>query len=102
MYDIYNITGMIELFEITYSYRNIGMMIAFSLCMVGNDFVPKCEQYSHGIMLKTILEILLYRDHLFRYEDTHGKRMDPAKKTGYSTAQIQEMAATKISYRQTV
>ena len=38
-YDVYNKKAMIELFEITYSDRNIGMKIAFSLCMGGNDFV---------------------------------------------------------------
>ena len=121
-YDVYNITAMVELFESTFRDRNIGMKVAFCLCMGGNDFIPKCDQYSHDTVLKTVLQTPVYRDHLFQFEEscvtvnkdrfvdlyrrmycpvkfrntnipydevrtmTIGKRMDPAKKTGYSTA----------------
>ena len=68
-YDVYNITAMVELFENSFRDRNIGMKVAFCLCMGGNDFIPKCDQLSHDMMLKTVLQTPIYRDHLFMFED---------------------------------
>ena len=68
-YDVYNITNMIELFESFFKDRYIGIKIAISLCMGGNDFVPKCDQFSHATVLKMVMQTPIYRDHLFKFED---------------------------------
>ena len=56
---------MIELFESFFKDRYIGIKIAISLCMGGNDFVPKCDQFSHATVLKMVMQTPIYRDHLF-------------------------------------
>ena len=37
--------------------------------MGGNDFVPKCDQFSHATVLKMVMQTPIYRDHLFKFED---------------------------------
>ena len=39
--DLYNITGMIQLFEKAYAHLNAGIKISIYLCLGGNDFLPK-------------------------------------------------------------
>lgn len=66
--DVYNVTGMLEVFERVYCDRLIGVKIAVALCIGGNDFVPKCYQMSHGTILKLALRAE-YRAQLLHFED---------------------------------
>ena len=66
--DVYNVTGILEVFERVYRDRSIGMKIAVGLCIGGNDFVPKCYQWSHGTILKLALETE-YRAQLLYFDE---------------------------------
>ena len=70
--DVYNITGVLEVFEKVYQDRQIGIKLAVALCMGGNDFVPKCYQISHGTILKLALQTE-YRANLLNFEDNRLK-----------------------------
>ena len=50
--DIYNITGMLTLFEKYYCDISIGATLSIGLCVGGNDFIPKLHQISHKKILK--------------------------------------------------
>ena len=52
--DIYNITGMLALFERFYCDINIGTTLSIGLCVGGNDFIPKLYQMSHDRILKLL------------------------------------------------
>ena len=52
--DIYNITGMLALFERYYCDINIGTTLSIGLCVGGNDFIPKLYQMSHDRILKLL------------------------------------------------
>ena len=43
MIDIYNVTKMLEVFEQSFTDRDIGMKLAVSICMAGNEFIPSCH-----------------------------------------------------------
>ena len=53
-FDIYNITGMLALFERHYCDINIGTTLSIGLCIGGNDFIPKLYQISHEKILKLL------------------------------------------------
>ena len=52
MIDIYNVTKMLEVFEQSFADQDIGMKLAVSICMAGNDFIPSCHEKSHDTILK--------------------------------------------------
>ena len=52
--DIYNITGMLALFERYYCDISIGTTLSIGLCVGGNDFIPKLYQISHEKILKLL------------------------------------------------
>ena len=52
--DIYNITGMLALFERYYCDISIGTALSVGLCIEGNDFIPKLYQISHGKLLELL------------------------------------------------
>ena len=52
MVDIYNVTKMLEVLEPSFADRDIGMKLAVSVCMAGNDFIPSCHEKSHDTILK--------------------------------------------------
>ena len=63
--DIYNITGMLTVFENKYCDGNIGSKIAMGLCIGGNDFIPKLFQVSHEKILNLIINSPYFRQELF-------------------------------------
>ena len=65
--DIYNVTKMLEVLERSYADKEIGSKLAVSLCMGGNDFMPKCHQISHDTILKLLLT-QPYRQNLFFFQ----------------------------------
>ena len=64
-YDIYNITGMIKLFESRFLDMNIGVKVALGLCLGGNDYVPKLYKKSHEVVLTHIISSPVLRNNLF-------------------------------------
>ena len=64
--DIYNITGMLSLFERHYTDINIGMTLSIGLCIGGNDFIPKLYQISHERILKLFSNRPWIRFNLFQ------------------------------------
>lgn len=64
--DTYNITGMLSLFEHRYNDQYIGMKIAFTLCLGGNDFIPKFHAISHETVLKYVIDNANFRNNLYK------------------------------------
>jgi hypothetical protein len=54
--DIYNMTAILKLLCEMYNDPLIGAKIAITLCIGGNDFIPKLFRCSHGKYLKLMLE----------------------------------------------
>ncbi|CAG2249135.1 unnamed protein product [Mytilus edulis] len=53
--ELYDITGIIELLESRFSRKSI-CTIAISLCLGGNDFIPKYQGISHEKWLSVIID----------------------------------------------
>lgn len=64
--DVYNITALLSLFEEHYKDPAIGSKLAYTLCIGGNDFVPKLYSKSHDNVCKTVLESTYFRNSLYR------------------------------------
>ena len=64
-YDIFNITGLINLLERSFLDSNIGVKVALGLCVGGNDYVPKLYTKSHDEVLTQIVSCPVLKDHLF-------------------------------------
>ena len=56
LYDTYCITGILNEMETVFQSKQIGMVIAVSLCIGGNDFLTGFRNKSHSKVLLTILE----------------------------------------------
>ena len=69
--DIYNITGMITLFERRFSDMTIGTKVAFGLCIGGNDFIPKLFQVSHEKVLNLIVSNPILKNNLFIFAENN-------------------------------
>ena len=54
--DVYNITAFLYLFEEHYNDPAIWSKLAFTLCLGGNDFVPKLYSVSHETVCKIFFE----------------------------------------------
>lgn len=67
--DIYNITSMLELLHMVYNDQQIGQKVALTLCMGGNDFLPKFYQISHDKMLKLVMSNEYFLNNLFNFND---------------------------------
>lgn len=63
--DLYDITGMLEVLEERTGDSDIGLKIAVSLCIGGNDFVPKIYGQSHHAILNKVLESEHFREMIF-------------------------------------
>ncbi|KAL4217289.1 hypothetical protein ACF0H5_023740 [Mactra antiquata] len=63
--DIYNITAILTLLEQAYNDLEIGMKLAFTLSMGGNDFLPKFYYISHDTVLQNVFDSAIYRTSLF-------------------------------------
>jgi len=66
--DVYNITSMIEILEVTHTDIHIAEKIALTLCIGGNDFIPKLYQVNHSKVLKQFINDMDYRDGLFTFQ----------------------------------
>ncbi|XP_067660602.1 uncharacterized protein [Haliotis asinina] len=55
--EMYNITGILELMESHFQNMSIGTTVAVSLCLGGNDFLPKFNGVSHKKWIETILNV---------------------------------------------
>ena len=53
--DIYNITRILSYLESRYDDSHIGMKVALTLCLGGNDFIPKLNMISHTKIMKTVV-----------------------------------------------
>ena len=62
---VYNITALLSLFEEHYKDPAIGSKLAYTLCIGGNDFVPKLYSKSHDAVCKTVLESTYFRNSLY-------------------------------------
>ena len=72
--DLYCITKIVETLEIENTNPDIGVIVAFILCIGGNDYIPKFHGISHLQWMKAIVENKTYCDNLFlimRHEHTH-------------------------------
>ena len=76
MVDIYNVTKMLEVFEQSFADRDIGMKLAVSVCMTGNDFIPSCHEKSHDTILKHFVRGE-YRQNSFIFKDEKIKISQP-------------------------
>ena len=63
--DIYNISGLLFVFEDKYKDLSIGEKIAYSLCIGCNDFIPKLYNVSHEKVLTTVTSNAKLLDNLF-------------------------------------
>ena len=70
--DIYNVTKMLEVFEQSFADRDIGMKLAVSVCMAGNDFIPSCHKKSHDTILKHFVRDE-YRKNFFYFQRREDK-----------------------------
>ena len=68
-YDIFNITGLITLFERRFLDLNIGVKVALGLCLGGNDYVPKLYTKSHDVVLTHIISSPVLKNNLFVFGD---------------------------------
>lgn len=66
--DLYNITWMLEVLESHFHDQNIGMKIALSLYMGGNDFLPKFHGISHDRLLKVFMSSVVFTQNMFSVE----------------------------------
>ena len=66
--DIYNVTKMLEVVERSFADPDIGMKLAVSVCMGGNDFIPSCLEKSHDTILKLFVKEQ-YRQNVFLFQD---------------------------------
>ena len=76
MIDIYNVTKMLEVFERSFEDPDIGMKLAVSVCMAGNDFIPSCHEKSHDTILKHFVREE-NRQNLFHFDDGKMKISQP-------------------------
>ena len=67
--DVYNITSLLTLFEKHYRDLAIGSKLAYTLCIGGNDFVPKLYTKSHDTVCKSVLENSYFRNSLYLIND---------------------------------
>ena len=67
--DVYNIKALLSLFEEHFKDPSIGSKLAFTLCIGGNDFVPKLYSKSHGTVCKTVLENTYFRNSLYSVDN---------------------------------
>lgn len=66
-----DITGMLEILKSAYDDHTIGMKAAISLCMGGNDFIPKYYQVTHDRVAKEIFSRNHFLENLFEFQDDH-------------------------------
>ncbi|VDI78878.1 Hypothetical predicted protein [Mytilus galloprovincialis] len=57
MFDIYNITAILETLEKKTLDKHIGIKVAIALSLGGNDFLPKFHSISHSTKLDTYMNI---------------------------------------------
>ena len=67
--DVYNITSLLSLFEEHYKDPAIGSKLAYTICIGGNDFVPKLYSKSHDTVCKTVLENSHFRNSLYTVDE---------------------------------
>ena len=63
--DVYNITRILSCLESRYDDSHIGMKIALTLCLGGNDFIPKLNMISHTKIMKTVVTKCNFMQDLF-------------------------------------
>ena len=68
--DIFNITSILEKVENKYDNNEIGKTVALTLCLGGNDFIPKFYGISHNAILKCIFTDDRFRTSLFIPDET--------------------------------
>ena len=68
--DVYNITRIIEVLEHTHKDVHISEKIALTLCIAGNDFIPKMHQINHTRVLRHLLENKEFCDSMFKFEQS--------------------------------
>ena len=66
--DLYNITGMIQLFKKAYADLNAGIKISIYLCLGGNDFLPKYYNISHEDIIQKILSTDKLMENLLQFD----------------------------------
>ena len=54
-YDIINITKIVELLEMKFEDKTIGIKVATLLCMGGNDFLPRYHGHSHDKVMSLVI-----------------------------------------------
>ena len=69
LFDVYNITSMIEVLEGGFNKKHIGMKVSMTLCLGGNDFLPKFHGISHKSILQMFFEHKDFLDNLFIIPD---------------------------------
>ena len=65
-FDLYNVTGILELLQATFSDPNIGLTFSMSLCLGGNDFLPKFRGITHSRLMQAIFSDSKIREDLFQ------------------------------------
>lgn len=66
-FDLYNITGILEAIQGTFKEQNIGTTVAMSMCLGGNDFLPRFKGITHQKMIQNIFGNSEVRKELFMY-----------------------------------
>ena len=67
--DVYNITSLLTLFEDQYKDPAIGSKLAYTICIVENDFVQKLYSKPHDTVCKTVLENSHFRNSLYTADE---------------------------------
>lgn len=68
--DVYNITSILETLEEVYKDNKVGMKLAISLCMGGNDFIPKYHQVTHDKVVKEIFARNHFLENIISFQDS--------------------------------
>ena len=79
--DVYNITAILSLLKNRYNDPLIGAKVAITLCIGGNDFIPKLYRQSHEKYLKLMLADE-FRNSLF-VDDNGRLKLDPQRFVEY-------------------
>ena len=67
--DVYNITKIIETLEHTYPGEDMAVKVALTLCLGGNDFLPKLYDINHSKVLQLFLSETEFRNGLYKIDN---------------------------------